>query len=98
MQGHRLRISQSAREDLVDISLYGDKQWGVVQRRRYMACLYRAFANVCAFPELGFFHVELETPCRSRIEGRHRIFYVEKEGGIEILRILRQEADICRHL
>ena len=99
MRKNRVHLSPEADLDLLEIEEYGEVNWGTKQKRKYLKSLYEAFEDIASFPEFfGMAHKDLDSQCRSRVEGKHRIFYLIGDDYIEIVRVLRQEADYVRHL
>jgi toxin ParE1/3/4 len=91
-------ISPQAEEDLSDIGVYTEKQWGKRQRKKYIAQLINSIKRLAKNPALGRQRLELPHAPYSYHEGRHVIFYRLAPENIEVIRVLHDSMDFPRHL
>ena len=89
----RLVIRPDAREDLREILLYSQEQWGVEQRRRYRGQMYQAMRALVDYPDRGRARDESFPGCRGLPAEQHMIFYRLTEQEIVIVRILHGNQD-----
>lgn len=91
-------VSPAARQDLEEASRYGDETFGVDQTDSYFAQLDRAFELIAEFPQLARERQEYDPPVRVHRHDRHYIVYTVLPDHVRILRVLRTEVDLARHL
>lgn len=100
MSRHDLSISLSeeARDDLIEITLYGIATWGEAISGRYVADLYEHFTYISRFPQIG--HLKEGVPNSTRVLGcgQHVIYYQHLGGTIRILRVLHARMDATHYL
>ena len=91
--------SKRARRDLVELAVYSDNQFGVKQRKSYLAQLHTHLANVSKRPLLDRAHPgKHEGLSKTRFKA-NMIFYERNEdGGINIVCVLGSRMDFDRHL
>ncbi len=94
----RYRVSLRAKEDLWQIGLYTQSEWGKVQRRKYLSGLDSKFSFLAGNPLITPERQEFFPVVRIHQHESHLIIYVIDDLGITILRVLHQNADINRHL
>lgn len=92
------RVTPRAFEDLKNIGRYTLTQWGRNQRDAYLRGLDARFAWLAQNPALGRARDEIAGGYRSYPHESHIIFYVVRNGGIDIIGLLHQAMDIIRHL
>jgi len=92
------RVSQRAKEDLRQIGLYTQREWGKVQRRKYLSGLDNKFSALSDNPLITPERQEFFPVVRIHQHESHLIIYVLDDLGITILRVLHQSADIDSHL
>lgn len=90
----RYFLSADADEDLQDVYLYSEDNWGERQARRYLTGLYDVFERLGAEPAIGRLRGELGEAIRSFRQGEHLVFFMEWEDEIAILRVLHGRMDI----
>ena len=92
------RLTSLAEADLAGIADYTIETLGVQQARRYRDGLETCFNNLAANPRLGR-SAEDVAPDLRRFEHRsHVVFYLQREPGVLIVRILHASMDAPRHL
>jgi toxin ParE1/3/4 len=88
------RITPRAHEDLKNIARYTIKKWGKEQRNKYLDGLDKRFAWLAENPLLGRYRPEVREGYYSYLQGSHVIFYILRNGGIDIIGIPHQQMDI----
>ena len=91
-------VSPAARHDLEEASRYGDRTFGVERTDRYFEELDRVFQMLAEFPQLARERREFDPPVSVHRHGRHYIVYVSQTDHVRILRVLREESDLGRHV
>lgn len=86
----RIRLAESAREDLREIRFYSRTAYGPAVARDYLLGLRKAFDLLGSRPLAGVQEADLGVGIRSFSYRSHRIFYHPDAQGIVILRILHQ--------
>jgi toxin ParE1/3/4 len=94
----KFSLAPEARQDLSDILVYTDRQWGRRQRGVYKAKLRRGFVALRDNPHLGLAREDLRPGLRALSVEHHVLYYRIIDGTIEIVRILHERADAARHL
>ncbi len=87
------RLTQSAKENLVDIWLYSEEMWGEDKAAGYLHKIDDSFHALAANPQLGRPRPELFANCRSYVVGKHVIFYSTSSTCIHILGVLHGRMD-----
>ena len=93
-----IRLSEAAKEDLIDIWLSTQARWGEAQADSYLDDLDRAFRSLADNPRKGADCMHILPGMRRLIVGRHAAFYRMKDDRIRILRVLHQSMDSALHL
>ena len=85
------RLSQEARKDLMDIAIYGDKNFGVVQSDKYRDQLKLHFELLAKPPKL-FAAVDYIKPgYRRSVCNKHSVYYRIDNEDVEIIRVLGRQ-------
>lgn len=85
------RLSEAAKEDLIQIALYGYENFGRGQSEKYRDKLKKQFSVIGANP-LHFVSVDyIKKNYRRSICGSHSIYYLVENQGVLIMRVLRQQ-------
>ncbi len=92
------RLRPKARSDIDAIWDYTVKTWGVQQARSYIAGLRDVCTELADNPELGKCRDELHKGLRVYPYGKHLVFYLTMDKGIDVVRILHGNMDTHRHL
>ena len=88
----RYRLSQAAKEDLLEIALYGDQQFGAHQSDIYKNKLKTHFELLAENPYLFMSVDEIRKGYRRSVCGAHAIYYrVADDGVVEIMRVLKHQ-------
>ena len=93
-----LRFSELADADIIDSYLYGLLNFGQAQADRYEQDLRHVIGIIADNPRLVSERPEYEPPVRIHHHGKHYIIYRIEDDHILIIRILRDEVDLTRHL
>lgn len=92
------KITNKAREDLIDIARFTESKWGLDQRRFYLRQLDLTFHALADNPHLGQACNEIRQDYFKYSEGSHVIFFrLSDEECIEIVRILHKRMDVVSH-
>ena len=87
----KYRLSNLAKQDLIDIAIYGDKNFGIQQSDQYRDKLQNRFELLAEQPFLFPAVDHIHTGYRRSVCGKHSIYYRIKDNIIEIMRILGQQ-------
>ena len=88
----RYRVSGRARQDLIGIGRYTEREWGREQRNHYLGQLDEAFRLIAANPQIGQACDEILAGYRKFSQGSHVIYYRSAEL-VEIIRVLHERMD-----
>ena len=91
-------LRPKARSDIDAIWDYTIKTWGVQQARSYITGLRDVCAELAENPDLGKRRDELYKGLRVYPSGKHVVFYITMDKGIDVVRILHGSMDTLRHL
>ena len=91
--GRSLRISGPAAADLSGIATYTEREWGAVQKSRYLAEIRAALVHLRDTPAMGRTRDEIAENLRSFPVGRHVVYFRDTEATLLIVRILHQNMD-----
>jgi toxin ParE1/3/4 len=94
----KVRITPRAFEDLTNIGRYTLREWGREQRNAYLHALDRRFVWLADHPKLGRRREDIAPGYLSFTHEAHLIFYLIREGGIDIIGVPHQAMDIPGHL
>ena len=92
------RIRQLAAEDLEQIWLYTFQQWCAEQADQYLRSLFDRFTWLAEYPKLGKVRDDIKPGYFCFPEGRHLVFYIITNAGIEIIGIPHQSMDVINHV
>lgn len=93
-----IRLTPAAGQDLSAIWDFTQEHWGANQAEIYISELRTAMERVAEDPRRGQTCDSLRINYRRYAVGRHLIFYVESEQGIDVIRVLHQRMDPTLHL
>lgn len=91
-------LSSKAAADLDGIYEYTILHFGLEQARVYLLGLHERFQMLAEQPTHGRKAEELAPGLRRLGYQSHMIFYLPKDNGIRIVRVLHQRMDVTRHL
>lgn len=92
MHKPRFRGSGKARDDLIGIGRFTQRQWGRAKRNHYLLQLNQAFELIGENPLIGADCNDILYGYRKLSQGSHVIYYRETEP-VEIIRVLHQRMD-----
>lgn len=92
------RLSPAAQGDLGSIWDYSVAQFGEHQTEIYLREIQAALERIAENPQRGRAIDEVRDGYRRYAIGSHLIFFVERDDGIDVIRILHQRMDHLRHL
>ncbi len=90
----RYDFTARAVEDLREINRYTEKEWGSKQARLYHEELELALQKLSLNPNLGRSREEVGHGIRSFRIASHIAFYLPREGGLTVIRLLHPGRDI----
>ena len=94
----KIKITDSARLDLVEIGQYTEDRWGEKQRDKYLEDIDSCLYSLAEEPELGRDRSELRAGCYSYSVGKHVVFYTYDIEALYVLAVLHERMDFERHL
>ena len=94
----KIKITDSAKLDLVEIGQYTGYRWGEKQRDKYLGDIDSCLYSLAEEPELGKDRSELRAGCYSYSVGKHVVFYTYDSKALYVLAILHERMDFERHL
>ena len=92
-----LRLTPRAAQDLRAIAGYTQDTWGKKQRDTYLRAMDRRFAWLADNPALGRPRPDVREGYHSYAQGSHVIFYLIRDGGIDIIGIPHQRMDVLNY-
>lgn len=92
------RLTPAAQSDLSTIWDFTTERWDRDRAERYISEIRAAIERIAADPRLGLRCDEIRQGYRRYGIGSHLIFYVDREDGVDVIRILHQRMDPTRHL
>ena len=91
-------LSPAAQVDLSEIWDYTAKHWGEVQAERYTRGIQATCEGLSDGTLVGLSAEDIRAGYRKIGVGSHVMYYREREGTLEIVRILHRRMDVSRHL
>jgi toxin ParE1/3/4 len=91
------RLSPLAEDDLEGIWVYTVEKWSITQADRYYSDIVDTLEELASGNLRGRV-TGIRTGYLKYPVGRHFIFFLSSEAGIDVIRILHQSMDIERHL
>ena len=92
----RYDFTKRALADLREIARYTRETWGLGRARLYREELELEIQKLALSPGMGRARSDVAPSVRSFPIARHVAFYVEREGGITVLRLLHPSMDVAR--
>jgi toxin ParE1/3/4 len=94
---YEFRITQTAKEDLIEIAQYGDENFGVAKSDRYRDQLKQRFFILAEQPFLYPSVNHITRGYRRSVCGMHSIYYRIENNTVEIVRVLgRQDTTVLQ--
>lgn len=94
----KFQLTNRAATDLSDIADFTIQNFGIEQARFYRDGLNNCFEILAENPQLGRSAADLAPNLKRYEYQAHVVFYLSKDSGILIVRILHQRMDFKRHL
>lgn len=94
------KISVKAAEDIENIWLYTFENWSLEQADRYINLIFDEIEYLSNNPNAGKDTSYIRKNYRCSKVKSHLIFYrlIDKQGNIEVIRVLHQRMDIANRL
>lgn len=92
------RLTPAAQRDLSSIWDYTEQNWSAEQAERYVPEIRAAIERIADDPERGWACDEIREGYRRYAIGSHRVYFVVRDDGVDIIRILHQRMDPERHV
>jgi plasmid stabilization system protein ParE len=93
-----IALTNLAKEDLIDIWLYGQKNWGAVNANQYLDSIDAFLKTLINLPEKFALRRDFQPPVRIAPFKSHLVVYLESTRHIQIVRVLHQSMDVPQHL
>ena len=94
----KVKFTAQADADIIDAYLYGYLNFGRDQAERYERDLRRVIDIIAENPRIASERDEYVPPVRVHHHGKHYIIYLIEDGHILVVRVLRDEVDLTKHL
>lgn len=94
---NNFRLTPRAYEDLKQIARYTLTTWGTDQREKYLRELDARFSWLAERPQVGRHRVDIAEGYYSYRQGSHIIFYLIRDGGIDIIGIPHRNRDTANY-
>ncbi len=94
----RLRYTAQADADIINCYLYGFRSFGRDQAERYEQDLRHAIGTIADNPRIAPERREYTPPVRVHHHAKHYIIYLIQDAHVLIVRILRDEMNLTKHL
>lgn len=91
------RVTPRAQEDLKNIGRYTEQQWGRRQRNTYLKALEKRFGWLAENPQLDKHRPDVAEGYYSFPQGRHVVFYLVGQKGVDIIGVPHKEIDIITY-
>ncbi len=92
------RLSDKAVVDLRNISRYTIIEFGPAQAKAYLTALKEAIISLAEQPHMAQMVNEIRTGYRRYLFQKHAIYFVEKDFGIYVVRVLHQQMRLELHI
>lgn len=90
-------LTLRARDDLRSIWRYTEHAWSETQADAYVTALYERFGWLAQRPKAGKHRPDICEGYYCFPQGRHLVFYLIREGGIDIIGVPHKEMDILNY-
>ena len=91
------RVTPRAKQDLKNIGRYSLKMWGRGQRDSYLRSMGHRFTWLAERPDRGRHRPDVREGYYSYPQGSHMVFYLIRDGGIDIIGIPHQRMDVMNY-
>ena len=93
----KIRLAQTAENDLEDIWIYTLSEWGPTQAEKYFGLIEKSFFQLLENPYIGKARPDIGQGYRALAIEKHLIFYSVGGEFIDILGIPHVRMDVKRH-
>ncbi len=94
----KVRFTSRADADIIDCYLYGCRNFGLRRAERYERSLRHAITLIADNPRLAVERPQYRPPVRIHRHAKHHIIYRIETDYVLIVRVLREDVDLGRHL
>ena len=94
----KLNISAPARRDLRLVGEYTLREWGAVQKKKYLGQIKNGFKLISENPGVGKSRDEIDKGLISLAVQKHIVFYRQTKKQLLVIRILHESMDLDQHL
>ena len=94
----KVRFTRQADDDIIESYLYGLRTFGQVQAERYEQDLRHVIGLIADHPRMAVERHDYRPPVRIHHHARHYIVYLIEGDHVLVIRILRDDVDLTRHL
>ena len=91
-------LSPAAQADLSEIWDYTARHWGEAQAERYTRDIQATCEALSGGSLVGLSAEDIRAGYRKIGVGSHVMYYREREGTLEIVRVLHWRMDVARHI
>ncbi|MGL1887024.1 MAG: type II toxin-antitoxin system RelE/ParE family toxin [Reichenbachiella sp.] len=92
------RLSNECELDIFEIYEYGIEKFGLIQAQEYLIGLHDLFRTLAENTNIGRNDSEFPPSLKRFVYRAQKIFYLQTESGVFIVRTLNQSMDNERHL
>lgn len=92
------RLTPAAQADLSSIWDFTCERWDIRQAEVYIGEIRAAIERIAADPRRGHPCDEIRHGYRRYAIGSHLVFYVARDDGVDVIRVLHQRMDPTRHV
>lgn len=93
-----LRLSKPAEKDLRLIAAYTNREWGEVQKNKYLGIIQQSLKSLADLSVTGKLRNDIATDLYCYSIQKHLIFYRETEQELLVLRVLHERMGLNQHL
>ena len=90
-------LTPRAKEDLRGIWRYSFEIWGEAQADKYVTEIYTRFSWLAERPQIGKHRPDIEDGYHCFPQGSHLIFYLVRDGHIDIIGVPHKEMDVLNY-
>jgi toxin ParE1/3/4 len=91
-------LSEKASADIAEIAHSSAAQWGMERAERYIVALHQTCLALVDYPDTGRDARDIRHGYMRIESGSHVIFYLTRNAGVLVIRLLHQRMDFMRHL
>jgi len=93
-----LYLSAPAKRDLRLIAEYALREWGAVQKRKYLGQIKSAFKRISEHSNTGRSRDGIDQGLMSLAVQKHIVFYRLTNNELFVIRVLHESIDVVGHL